>query len=82
MGPRRARTHQHPGRLGVEIPQGGKVVLQMHYNTRKATTPDNTIVRVRLAAPGQQPKPIVTSLLSRYGGVALPTGPNRTQVQP
>ena len=65
-----------PAGYGVSIPAGGKVVLQMHYNTRKASTPDNTIVRVRLAEPGQQLKPIVTSLL--VAPVELPCLPGQT----
>ncbi|MDQ1308044.1 MAG: Monooxygenase [Actinomycetota bacterium] len=53
----------YPAGYGVPVPVGGKVVLQMHYNTRAGVEPDNTVVRLRMASAGADLKPITTSLL-------------------
>lgn len=67
----------YPAGYGVPVPVGGKVVLQMHYNTRAAgAQPDNTVVRLRMAPTGADLKPIVTSLLP--APVELPCAAGQT----
>jgi hypothetical protein len=65
----------YPAGYGVPVPVGGKVVLQMHYNTRAGTQPDNTVVRLRMAPAGADLKPITTSLLP--APVELPCTPDQ-----
>lgn len=52
-----------PDGYGVEIPDGGKVVLQMHYNTRKTIAPDNTVVKLRMAPGDSGKKPLYSMLM-------------------
>lgn len=53
-----------PDGYGVEIPDGGKVVLQMHYNTRKTIAPDNTLVRLRMSPADSGKKPLYSMLMA------------------
>jgi hypothetical protein len=57
------RPSATPDGYGVPIPAGGKVVLQMHYNTRSGIEPDTTVVRMRMAAPDAALNPLFTTLL-------------------
>ena len=57
------RPSATPEGYGVPIPAGGKVVLQMHYNTRAGIQPDTTVVRMRMAAPEAALNPLFTTLL-------------------
>ena len=57
------RPSSTPEGYGVPIPEGGKVVLQMHYNTRAGVQPDTTVVRMRMASPEANLNPLFTTLL-------------------
>ncbi|MFM2438992.1 MAG: hypothetical protein RLZ55_1817 [Actinomycetota bacterium] len=65
-----------PAGYGVELPAGGKVVLQMHYNTRKGIEPDSTKVELRLAPEDSGLKPLYSVLLP--GPVEVPCPADQT----
>lgn len=52
-----------PDGYGVPIPAGGKVVLQMHYNTRVGTGSDSSMVKVRMAPEASGLKPLYSMLM-------------------
>ncbi len=52
-----------PDGYGVEIPAGGKVVLQMHYNTRAGSGPDSSTVKLRMAAEDSGLRPLYSMLM-------------------
>jgi hypothetical protein len=52
-----------PDGYGVEIPEGGRVVLQMHYNTRAGTAPDSSEVKLRIAPISGGLKPLYSMLM-------------------
>ena len=70
------RPSATPEGYGVPIPAGGKVVLQMHYNTRAGVQPDTTVVRMRMAASDAQLNPLFTTLLP--APVELPCAEGQT----
>lgn len=63
-----------PAGYGVELASGGKVVLQMHYNTRKGIQPDTTEVQLRLAPADSGLKPLYSVLLPAPVEVPCPEG--------
>jgi hypothetical protein len=63
-----------PDGYGVEIPAGGKVVLQMHYNTLGGEGPDDTEVDLRLAPADSGLKPLSSVLMPAPVEVPCPEG--------
>jgi hypothetical protein len=70
------RASGTPEGYGIPIPENSKVVLQMHYNTRDALAPDDTLVRMRMAAPDAALNPLHSTLVP--GPVELPCLPDQT----
>lgn len=63
-----------PDGYGVEVPAGGKVVLQMHYNTRGGVGPDDTEVKLRLAPAGSDLAPLYSMLMPAPVELPCPAG--------
>lgn len=63
-----------PDGYGVELPAGGKVVLQMHYNTRGGVAPDDTEVRLRMAPADTGLKPLYSMLMPAPVELPCPVG--------
>jgi hypothetical protein len=61
---------------GMLLPQGSRVVLQVHYNLRQGVAPDSTRVRLRLARQGADLEPLHTMLL--VAPVELPCTPRES----
>ena len=59
---------------GKLLERGSRVVLQVHYNLRGGTAPDQTAVRLRLARPGADLKPLQTMLLVAPVELPCPAG--------
>lgn len=63
-----------PDGYGVEIPEGGKVVLQMHYNTRAGSAPDSSEVKMRMAPAAGGLKPLYSMLMPAPVELPCPAG--------
>ena len=59
---------------GKLLERGSRVVLQVHYNLRAGTAPDQTAVRLRLARPGSDLRPLQTMLLVAPVELPCPAG--------
>ena len=59
---------------GKLLERGSRVVLQVHYNLRAGTAPDQTAVRLRLARPGADLRPLQTMLLVAPVELPCPAG--------
>ncbi|WP_437563234.1 monooxygenase [Sorangium sp. So ce542] len=67
-----------PAGTGIEVPPGGKVILQMHYNTSHGTPdPDQTSVALRLDDAVDTPAfsmPWLNPAWRSPGGMVIPAG--------
>ncbi len=61
-----------PG-TGMELPAGSELVLQMHYNLLHGSGSDDSILKLRMAPPDAELKPLKTMLLP--APVELPCAP-------
>ena len=61
---------------GKFVAKGSRVILQVHYNLREGTEPDQTAVRLRLAKPGADLEALQTMLL--VAPVELPCLPEES----
>ena len=67
-------ANELPTGYGMELPEGGRIVIQMHYNLRSEQGVDNTAVRLRVS--DKKLKPLRTMLLP--APVELPCAPGET----
>jgi hypothetical protein len=63
-------------RTGKRLEAGGRIVLQLHYNLREGTDPDDTAVRLRLKPGTAKLRPLETMLL--VAPVELPCTPEES----
>lgn len=68
------KANEMPKGYGLELPAGGRIILQMHYNLRTEQGADNT--RVALRVTDKKRKPLNTMLLP--APVELPCAPGET----
>jgi hypothetical protein len=68
------RGSQLPDGYGIALPEGGRVIIQMHYNLRSEQGADNTAVRLRVS--DKDLKPMQSMLLP--APVELPCAPGET----
>lgn len=64
--------------MGIEIPAGRKLVLQMHYNTEAGQFPDQTEIRIKYAkrSDGKKPKKLKWMLITNLALMLPPLLPN------
>jgi hypothetical protein len=60
--------------IGIPLPAGSRIVMQVHYNLRAGTEPDRTSARLRIADGSRHLEPLETMLLP--APVELPCRPH------